>query len=520
MTAGTWLGARGAAVAAAVMLGVLAGSASAQAARGIQHGVRPAGGRFVIRNALVIEGNGTPASGPFDIVIEGNTIADLVALDPVALKAGRARRPAADAEIDATGKYVMPGLINLHAHVQDERGGIPQPLEYQFKIWLASGVTSVRDVGSNTRQTLDLRARSAAGTLAAPRIFVYALFGGGGDAVETRGIRSPEDARARVRALKTLGADGIKILGIDRDLMQAMEDEAHKVGLPIAHHAGVEETNAWDDVKFGTRSIEHWYGVPDAALADGVQHFPSSYNYNDEVDRFRWAGRLWRETDPERLGKVLQAMVDANVAWDPTLVIYEASRDLQRAQNQPWFKDYLHPTLEEYFKPNPANHGSYFIGWSSTDEAYWKENYRIWMAALRDFERRGGVIGVGEDAGFIYELYGFALIRELELQQEAGFHPLKVLQHVTLNNAKILGMEDKIGRVRPGHLADLLVVNGNPLEDLKVLYPTGTETIRDGKAVHTGGVEWTIKDGIPYHGPTLLREVKELVAAARAAKKN
>jgi hypothetical protein len=79
-------------------------------------------------------------------------------------------------------------------------------------------------------------------------------------------------------------------------------------------------------------------------------------------------------------------------------------------------------------------------------------------------------------------------------------------------------MDDKLGRVRAGYLADLIVVNGNPLEDLKLLYATGTETIRNGQTVHTGGVEWTIKDGIPYHGPTLLREVKELVAAARAAR--
>ena len=83
-------------------------------------------------------------------------------------------------------------------------------------------------------------------------------------------------------------------------------------------------------------------------------------------------------------------MVDAHVAWDPTLDIYEASRDLQRAQTQPWFTEYLHPTLEKYFEPNPANHGSYFVDWTSTDETYWKENYRIWMAALREFERRGG----------------------------------------------------------------------------------------------------------------------------------
>jgi adenine deaminase len=115
-------------------------------------------------------------------------------------------------------------------------------------------------------------------------------------------------------------------------------------------------------------------------------------------------------------------------------------------------------------------------------------------------------------------MYGFGVIRELELQQEAGFHPLKVIQHVTGNNAKILGQEEKLGRVRVGWLADLIVVNGNPLEDFKVLYATGTETIKDGKAVHTGGVEWTVKDGIPYHGPTLLKEVKDMVAAARAAK--
>ncbi|MGB8506949.1 MAG: amidohydrolase family protein, partial [Pyrinomonadaceae bacterium] len=319
--------------------------------------------------------------------------------------------------------------------------------------------------------------------------------------------------------LKALGADGLKLFAIDRDLMAAVWDEAHKQNLRIAHHTAVAETNAWDDIKYGTTSIEHWYGIPDAALAAGVQNFPPSYNYNDEVDRFRYAGHLWREADHERLMKVLDAMVEAHVAWDPTLDIYEASRDLQRAQTQPWFKDYLHPALENYFRPDPANHGSYFLGWTSTDEAYWKENYRIWMDAVREFERRGGLVGAGEDAGFIYQMYGFGLLRELELHQEAGFHPLKVIQHATGNNARILGEESRLGRVREGYLADLIIVNGNPLENLKVLYPTGVDIIREGRAVHTGGVEWTIKDGITYHAPTLFAEVKEMVAAARTEKK-
>lgn len=483
----------------------IAGSAPAQ--RAPANGVRPA--RLIIRNATVVDGNGTPARGPFDIVVENGMIAQLAPIDPVA--AGRGgRRPRADAstaEIDATGKYVLPGLINAHAHLQDERGGKQQPIEYELKIWLASGITTVRDVGSSTQKALAWRDASNKGTLAAPRIFVYPQFGR---------PTNTDSARARVRTLKAQGADGIKLAGIDRDIMQAMEDEAHKAGLRIAHHTGVEETNAWDDIRFGTTSIEHWYGIPDAAILGGVQNFPSSYNYNNETDRFRWAGRLWCEADPARLDMVLDSMVARDVAWVPTLDIYEASRDLQRARTQPWFADYLHPTLEEYFRPDPSNHGSYFFGWSSTDETYWKDNYRLWMKALLDFERKGGLIGAGDDAGFIYQMYGFGLIRELELHQEAGFSPIKVIQHATGNNARILGKEAELGRVRQGFRADIIVVNGNPLENLKVLYATGVEDVKNGRVVETGGVEWTIKDGIPYHGPTLMREVKEIVAKARA----
>jgi len=298
---------------------------------------------------------------------------------------------------------------------------------------------------------------------------------------------------------------------MDKDVYPAVLDEARKLGLRTAHHMAVDETNAWDAAAGGLTSIEHWYGVPDAAITDGLQTFPSNFNYADEGMRFRYAGRLWREADPMRLQDVLKAMVKGNVAWNPTLEIYEASRDLQRAETQPWFAEYLHPTLDKYFKPDLSNHGSYFANWSSTDEAYWKENYRIWFQAVRDFERLGGVVGAGEDAGFIYQVYGFGLIRELELHQEAGFAPLRVLQHATANNAKILGEESRLGRVRAGFLADLVVINGNPLEDLKVFYPPRG----DAAAGPGGGVAWTIKDGIPYDASRLLREVRELVSSAK-----
>jgi len=450
-----------------------------------QHGVKPK--RLIVRNALIVEGNGTPASGPRDIVIENGMITEI--RPPKQAQGGE--------EIDAAGRFVIPGLVNLHGHTQDERAGVPQDINYCLKLWLACGITTVRDVGSDTKKTMAIKAASERGEVAAPHLFVYPVFGR---------AQNAEDARKRVRDIKAMGADGIKTLGIYRDVMKAMLDEAHKQGLPVAHHTGVEETNAWDDITFGTTSIEHWYGIPDAAIEAGVQNFPANYNYSNEFDRFRYAGRLWREANWERLMKVFDGMIKANVAWDPTLEIYEASRDLQRAQNQPQFAKYLHPTLEDFFRPNLKNHGSYFIGWSSTDETYWKENYQIWMKAVYEFGRRGGLIGLGEDTGYIYQMYGYGLIRGLELHQEAGFHPLKVIEQATMNGAKILKQESKFGRIRAGYAADLLVVNGNPLDNLKVLYPD----------YETGGIEWTIKGGIPYRVKTLMEDVKSIVDKARA----
>ncbi|MGV3707251.1 MAG: amidohydrolase family protein [Gemmatimonas sp.] len=506
-------------IGAALVVGALTSTPTAANAQGnttvragtpFQIGPQPTHGtrarRLVIRNATIIEGNGTPAEGPKDIVVEGNVITQIITLDATAVKNGTARRVASgDAEIDATGKYVLPGLINIHGHVQDERGGLAQSVDYQNKLWLGMGVTTVRDVSSETQKTISRRAQSLAGQVISPRLYVYARY------AYMPIPQTEAQARARVREIKAQGADGIKLFGMDKDTYPAVLDEAKKQGLRVAHHMAVDETNALDAAANGLTSIEHWYGVPDAAIPDGVQHFPSEFNYADEGMRFRWAGRLWREADPDRLQDVLKAMVKGGVAWNPTLDIYEASRDLQRAESQPWFQEYLHPTLKTYFEPDPSKHGSYFANWSSTDEAFWKENYQIWFKAVRDFEKLGGVIGAGEDAGFIYQVYGFGLIRELELHQEAGFHTLKVLQHATANNAQILGEGARLGRVRPGFLADLVVVNGNPLEDLKVFYPPRS----DAAAGPGGGVSWTVKDGIPYDAQRLLREAKDLVAEAK-----
>lgn len=458
------------------------------------HGERPS--TLEIRNVRVIRGDGAPATGPTSVFVRDGVIVEGSIADPQVV-------------LDGTGCSVLPGFVCTHAHLQEERGGIPIDTPYQLDLWLASGITTIRDLGSNYSRSLRLRERSAKGEIAAPRIFLYKSFGT---------VSSETEARERVRAFKASGADGIKLwsaLGHPREHLEAILDEAHVVGLPTTAHIGVGGTDAADYCELGVGCIEHWYGIPDAAL-NGVQSLPPEFSYSNEIHRFRYAGRLWREADPEKLDGVLASMVERRVSWSPTLAIYEASRDLVRAQNQPWFPAFLHPALAQFFLPDLNTHGSYFIGWTSTDEAYWRENYQIWFRALRRFAELGGNITCGEDAGFIYCMYGFAFVRELELHEEAGFAPLEVLRHASYNGARALGKEREFGRILPGLAADLIVVRGNPLANLKLLYPTGADIEVDGKNVRSGGVVYTIKDGRVYEVDRLLAEVREVLDAARA----
>jgi cytosine/adenosine deaminase-related metal-dependent hydrolase len=453
---------------------------------------------LLVTNAMVVVGVGTPAEGPYDIHIKDGMIQAISAASE-----DNKLRSTEIQQLDAKGAYVLPGFINMHAHTMYNRAGIDMAQPYQHYLWLASGITTVRDLGSDTAVTLKEKQQSARHEIIAPRMFVYPGIWGN---------HSEKDLKQMISGYKKQGADGLKFGMMDKQTFLAASKLANEYKLPVANHVGVEDMNAWDNIKAGTTSIEHWYGVPDAAL-NGVQNFPPDMNYNNELHRFRYAGRLWREVDYDKLQDVLQGMVDAGVAWNPTLVIYEASRDLQRAISSPWFKDYLHPGLEKFFQPNADSHGSFFWGWTTTDEVFWKNNYQIWFQALRDFADKGGVITTGEDGGYIYQLYGFGYLRELQLQQEAGFHPLEVLKHATVNSAQVLGQGDKLGQIRVGYTADMVIVNGNPMADFSVLWPRNIQPLTGDDS--TGGIEWTLKDGIPYHAPTLLKAVRDMVKESR-----
>lgn len=478
--------------------------------------------QLIIRGATLINGNGAPPLGPVDVVIENDRIKSVRAVGAPGVPINEQGRPKAEEgakEIDATGMYLLPGFVDMHGHIGgSQQGTVP---EYVFKLWLAHGVTTVRDPGSGNGLdwTLRHREKSEKNTITAPRLYSYAFFGMGAE----EEISTPEQARAWVRQIAEDGADGIKFFGLRPDIMEAALDEAKKQDLRSAcHHAqlNVAWLNVLHTAKMGLTSMEHWYGLPEALFKDKtIQHYPADYNYQNEQDRFSEAGRLWKQAaEPysDHWNAVMDSLIALDFTLDPTFNIYEASRDLMRARRAEWHDIYTLPSLWRFYQPSKISHGSYWHFWGTEEEVDWKENYRLWMTFVNEYKNRGGRVTTGSDSGFIFQLYGFAYIRELELLREAGFHPLEVIRAATLKGAEALGANDEIGSIEVGKKADMFLVEENPLSNLKVLYGTGAIKLNDQNEVtRVGGVKYTIKDGIVYDAKQLLKDVEEMVKEAK-----
>ena len=477
--------------------------------------------RLVLRGATVIDGTGAPPIGPVDIVVENNRIVEIAVVGYPGVEVDPANRPpGGDREIDLTGHYVLPGFVDLHGHI----GGVAQgtPAEYVYKLWLGHGITTIRDPGSGNglEWTLSEAERSAANEITAPRIYTYRTFG----SEWSQPPSTPEEARSWVREMAGEGMLGIKFFGAPPEILKAALDEANKLGLGTTmHHAQMHVTrmNALQTASHGLNSMQHWYGLPEAMFDDRtVQNYPLDYNYQNEQHRFGEAGRLWRQAaDPysAKWNEVMDSLLALDFTIVPTFNTYEATRDFMRAYRLEWHDTYTLPSLWEFYRPSRVAHGSYFFQWTTENEVEWKANYKLWMTFINEFKNRGGRVGVGSDSGYTFNLYGFGFVREMELLREAGFHPLEVIWSATLRGAEEFGVDSELGSIQVGKMADFVVLDENPLENLKVLYGTGTLQIGQdvGQVARVGGVKWTIKDGIVYDAAQLRADVRAMVERSK-----
>lgn len=478
--------------------------------------------QLIIRGVTLINGNGAPPIGPVDIVVENNLIKQVSVVGYPGVPIPEKNRPVlkqGGRELDATGKFLLPALIDMHGH----SGGAAQGAggEYVFKLWMGHGITTVRDpaAGNGLDWTLRHKKLSLANEITAPRLFVYNAFGSG----SKNPITTPAQAIEWVNDNAAKGADGIKFFGAAPEIMDAALRENKRIGLRSAcHHAqmDVARWNVLKSARAGLTTMEHWYGLPEALFNDRtVQNYPLNYNYQNEQHRFEGAGNLWKQAAApfsDHWNKVMDELIALDFTIDPTFNIYEANRDLMRARRAEWHEDYTLPSLWRFYLPSRISHGSYWHSWGTEQEVAWKENYKLWMTFLQEFKNRGGRVTAGSDSGFIFQLYGFAFIRELELLREAGFHPLEIIRSATLNGAEALGVADKLGSVEVGKFADMLIVDENPLENLQVLYGMGAIKLNDNnEIIRVGGVRYTIKDGIIYDAKKLLDDVKKMVKEAK-----
>lgn len=416
---------------------------------------------IVFNHVTVIDVTGAPSKSDMTVIITGNRISAIG-------KTGKVRAPKNAQVVDATGKFLIPGLWDMHVHLQEKT---------PFPLFIANGVLGVRHMGGNLKQVYEWREAVRQGKLLAPRIIACGSVVDDKDEPEDviRALTA-EEGRKAVTINKNQGADFIKVYdGVSREAYFALVEEAKRQHIPFAGHTPIAITS-FEASDAGQRSIEHLgniLGSSSTLAADEIERRvdalvkPSGKpgDFSHIPARIAERTKIELATYDKRKAEQLFARFVKNQTWQvPTL---EIKRVLSYVDDGSFYNDprmkYIPAAELESWKPENA----FFLKYRTPEFIRVKKLlYEKEFDLVREMHRAGVKFMLGTDIPAYYAYTGFTVHDELALFVQAGFTPLEALQTATINPAKFLGLEKSLGTVEKGKIADLVLLDANPLENI------------------------------------------------------
>src|SRR3989441_135214 len=400
---------------------------------------------IALEGATLIDGSGgAPMHDALIIVKNGH-------IETVA-RVSEARVPRGAQEISLVGKTIIPGLIDAHAHV--ERWAVQR-----YVVW---GVTTVRDLGAtSTDSAIALRNDLNLGAVLGPRMFTSGAMIDGAPPTyaAATAVRTRDEARRAVDQRAVVGADCVKIYTkLTPDLLAPLLDEAATLRLPVAAHLG--KIDALTAARAGVASLEHMAGGGQAAA-------PSPGAYFRAHDQFLRGWTLeeggWSTLDSAAVARVARTLAATHVAIVPTLVLHEMMSRLDNPTllSRPGMEDV--PAAATSVRDVQGLQRR--AGWRAPELKAFRRSRARQDQFVREFKRAGGLIAAGSDAANQLLVPGLSLHEELSLLVGAGLTPLEALTAATRKGAELMHA-DSLGRIAPGKVADLVVLDADPAADI------------------------------------------------------
>ena len=402
-----------------------------------------------LTGVTVIDGTGAPAAENQVVIIRDGVIAAVG-------DAAEVNVPADAEALDLAGRTVLPGMVMMHEHLfYPAGGGAYNQQTFSFpRLYLAGGVTTIRTTGSiNPYADLNLKRSIEAGQRLGPRIDVTSpyLNGPGLSMLEMRYLDGPDDARRVVSYWADEGVDSFKAYTlISRAELGAAIDEAHSRGAKFtAHLCSVTYREA---AELGIDNLEHGFAVSSDFVADKVpDECPASSAVQQSL--------LDIDIDGAEFQDLLQTLVENGVALTSTLPVFETFVPGRPPASDRAIDAMSVEAREQYLRRRATI--------AVQQDSPWIPLFDKLMRMERAFVDAGGLLVTGTDpTGYGGIVAGFSNWRAVELHVESGFTPLEAIRIATLNGAEYLGIDDRIGSIAAGKLADLVVVSGNPATDI------------------------------------------------------